>query len=103
MGTKKLYKPKDNFYTTVIRNFIWGVLGIIMGILMNKTFMVVFNTFEINSSIVKDTIKLILCAFVLTYIQFSHNYFGWTWQNTTPGLFFTWFFFGIQTLYKERY
>ena len=100
MTIKNLYKPKDKFHITIIKNFIWGILGITLGIIMNYSYAFIFTVFGINLVMIQDITRLILSAFVLTIIQFSLNYFGWTWQNTTPGLFFTWFFFGIQTLYK---
>jgi len=95
-SSENLYKPRDTFHIMIIKNFIWGILGILLGIIINNIVTLICNTFEINFSIIQIIIQLILCAFILALIQYLFNYFGWTWQNTTDGLFFISFFFGIQ-------
>jgi hypothetical protein len=94
--SKSLYKPKDTFFIMMTKNFTWGILGISLGIIINNTVIFICNAFEINLLFIQITIQLILCAFILALIQYLFNYFGWTWQNTTAGLFFISFFFGIQ-------
>ena len=94
--SKNLYKPRDPFYIMMIKNFIWGILGILLGIIINNTVILISNIFELKLLFIQITIQLILCAFILALIQYLFNYFGWTWQNTTSGLFFISFFFGIQ-------
>jgi hypothetical protein len=79
-----------------MKNFIWGILGISLGIIINNIVTFICNTFKINLLIIQIITQLILCAFILALIQYLFNYFGWTWQNTTSGLFFISFFFGIQ-------
>ena len=41
-------------------------------------------------------LQLILCCIILSIIHINFNYFGWTWQHTTPGFIFVSFFFGAQ-------
>lgn len=94
--SNNLYKPKDTFYMLMTKNFIWGILGILLGIIINNAVILICNIFEINILFIQITIQLLLCAFILALIQYLFNYFGWTWQNTTFGLFFISFFFGIQ-------
>jgi hypothetical protein len=93
---KNLYKPIDPFHIMIIKNFIWGLLGISLGIIINNLVTTICKIFKIKILIIQIIIQLILCAFILTLIQYLFNYFGWTWQNTTFGLFFISFFFGIQ-------
>jgi hypothetical protein len=94
--SEKLYKPKNNFYIMMIKNITWGIMGILLGIIINNTVIFITNTFKIQILMVQNAIQLILCAFILALIQYFFNYFGWSWQNTTAGLFFISFFFGIQ-------
>ena len=94
--SKNLYKPTDTFNIMILKNIIWGVLGILFGIIINNTVIILCDMFQINTLIIQSIIQLILCAFILALIQYFFNYFGWTWQNTTSGLFFISFFFGIQ-------
>lgn len=94
--SEQLYKPKDAFYIMIIKNIIWGILGISLGVIINNTVIFVCNNFKINFLIIQNIIQLLLCAVILAVIQYLFNYFGWTWQNTTSGLFFVSFFFGTQ-------
>ena len=90
------YKPIDSFHIMLTKNIVWGVLGIILGILNNNIIVFLSNIFNIQILFVQNVLQIFLCSFVLTIIQYSFNYFGWSWQNITPGLFFISFFFGIQ-------
>ena len=96
MNSSDLYKPIDTFYNMVINNFIWGFLGIILGIIINNSTIVIYTTYDIKSLLLRNIIQLFLCSLILALINTNYNYFGWTWQNVTPGLFFVSFFFGIQ-------
>jgi len=78
------------------KNIVWSILGIILGILNNNIIVFLCNTFNIQILFIQNLLQLIVCSLVLTVIQYYFNYFGWSWQNITPGLFFTAFFFGIQ-------
>jgi len=91
-----LYKPKDTFNIMIIKNIIWGILGILIGVIINNTVIFICNKFKITLLITQNIIQLLLCAVILAVIQYLFNYFGWTWQNTTAGLFFVSFFFGTQ-------
>ena len=95
-SSEELYKPRYNFFIMMLYCIIWGTLGIVLGIIINNTVTIICNTFKITVLLTKIITQLILCAFVLALIQYLFNYFGWTWQNTNPGLFFISFFFGIQ-------
>jgi hypothetical protein len=80
----------------IIKNFTWGALGIILGIIINNSIVLISTLFKIKTLLLQNIIQLTLCSFILALIQRSFNYFGWSWQNITPGLFFVSFFFGIQ-------
>jgi len=95
-SSKNLYKPKDSFYIMIMKNIIWGILGIILGVIVNNTVIFICNKFKITILTLQNGIQLFLCAVILAVTQYFFNYFGWTWQNTTAGLFFVSFFFGIQ-------
>jgi hypothetical protein len=90
------YNKKDRFHRLLIKNIIWSVIGIILGVINNNTVVIICNIFNIKILFIQNSLQLFLCSLVLTTIQYSFKYFGWTWQNITPGLFFIAFFFGIQ-------
>jgi hypothetical protein len=78
------------------KNFLWGAIGIILGIIINNSVVLLSALLKIKILLLQNIIQLTLCSFILALIQYFFNYFGWTWQNVTPGLFFVSFFFGIQ-------
>ena len=90
------YKPTDSFHGLLTKNIIWSILGIILGVLNNNIIVFLCNNFNIKILFIQNSLQLFLCSLILTAIQFCFNYFGWSWQNITPGLFFISFFFGIQ-------
>ena len=96
MNSSKKYKPPETFYVMCIQNFIWGLLGILLGICVNNTIIFMTIFFNIENIFIQNTLQLILCSFSLALVQYLFNYFGWSWQNITPGLFFISFFFGVQ-------
>ena len=91
-----MYKPKYGFYNMLSKNFIWGGIGIILGILVNNSVVFITTLFNIQFLLLQIITHLLLCSFVLALINTLFNFFGWSWQNITPGLFFVSFFFGIQ-------
>jgi hypothetical protein len=102
MKLSNIYKPNDNFYIILTKNFIWGALGILFGITINNSVVFISTLFEIKILLLQILIQLILCSFILALINTLFNYFAWTWQNITPGLFFVSFFFGVQfTMFKH--
>jgi len=90
------YTPSDNFANMAIKNFAWGTTGLILGVIVNNIVIYLSNHLKIKYLIVQNVIQLILCSILLALMHSYHNYFGWTWQNLTPGLFFVSFFFGVQ-------
>ena len=60
--------------------------------------LIVLISYYLNIKIlfVQNIIQLFFCSILLGTIHILYNYFGWTWQNITPGLFFISFFFGVQ-------
>jgi hypothetical protein len=96
MKTSNLYKPIDNFYSMLTKNFVWGALGILFGFIINNIIVFISTLFKIKILLLQNIIHLVLCSFILAGINTLFNYFGWSWQNITPGLFFVSFFFGVQ-------
>jgi Na+-driven multidrug efflux pump len=91
-----MFEPEENVLHMIVKSMIWGALGIFVGRLCNMLTAVFSNIGRVNNTIVQDFIQLFICAFVIAFIRNIQPYFGWTWQNTTAGLFFTAFFFGTQ-------
>jgi hypothetical protein len=90
------YKPLYNFSNMTVNNVIWGVLGLTVGIFNNNFIVFLSNKLNITSLLIQNLIQLAVCSSLLAIINTYFNFFGWSWQNTTPGLFFVSFFFGVQ-------
>lgn len=90
------YVPSDGFLKMSFNNIIWSLIGLVLGTIVNNIVIEVVKKYKIKNVIEQLTIQIILCSIVLSFIQHRYNYFGWTWQNTTSGLFFVSFFFGTQ-------
>jgi len=89
------YKVDETILTLTMKNFLWGLIGITLGLAVN------YSTKWINSYHI--IFQLFACLIVLAFIQIQiHPMFGWSWQNITPGLFFVSFFFGTQFVMFEN-
>ena len=80
----------------MFKNAGWGTTGLIFGILINNIIVALSNTLKIKYLIVQNIMQLFLCSLTLATLHNYYHYFGWSWQNITPGLFFVSFFFGVQ-------
>ena len=91
------YIPEHNFLTMTLMNIIWSVMGIVLGIWINNLSSTLIVKLNLTDTYNKIFFQVIICSFILSIIHiYVNNYFGWTWQNLTPGLFFVSFFFGVQ-------
>ena len=91
-----IYKPQDDFIYMAMKNFSWGSVGLMLGIIINNITVYLWNKFKIKILFLQNIIQLFICSMLLSSLNIYYNYFGWTWQNATPGLFFVSFFFGVQ-------
>jgi hypothetical protein len=98
MSTKSvsIYTPSSTFIHMVGECLLWGTLGLVFGVMNNNLIVVISNHFKIESLLLQNVLQLIFCSILLSAIHVNYNYFGWSWQNLTPGLFFVSFFFGVQ-------
>jgi len=85
----------DKFHIMTIKNVIWGVCGLGMGIIINDIVIYLSNTLRIKYLLLQNFIQIVLCAIVLSLLHI-YNIYGWSWQHLTPELFFVSFFFGVQ-------
>lgn len=91
------YEPNMSVSKMTVMNFSWGVIGIIIGLLVNQFSIKLFKEFNITNKLYSIIIQVFMCSLVLSSIHIqANNYFGWSWQNITPGLFFISFFFSVQ-------
>jgi len=91
------YNPNLSVSGMAIENFVWSIIGILLGLSINQFCTFMFEKYKITNKIYKIIIQIFLCSIILSYIHVEiNNYFGWTWQNITPGLFFVSFFFSVQ-------
>lgn len=90
------YSPSENPLIMTFHNFVWGVLGLALGIFINDIMIILSDFFNIKVLFVQNILQVTLCSITLAIIQYFNNFFGWSWQNITPGLFFVSFFFGTQ-------
>ena len=97
MPATNIYLPSDNLNNMIIKCIIWGLLAIILGTIVNNIFVHILNNINYKPNIIVEILlQLILCCIILSIIHINFNYFGWTWQHTTPGFIFVSFFFGAQ-------
>jgi hypothetical protein len=91
------YNPNYSLMNMSIDNFIWSIIGIVIGIIVNNFTVFIIKKYNIIDINTQSLIQLLLCCFTLSFIQIHiNNYFGWSWQNITPGLFFVSCFFSVQ-------
>ena len=90
------YIPNDGFLKMTSNNIIWSVIGLVLGCIVNNITIAIIQKYKIKNIKIQILIQLFLCSTVLSLLHGKYNYFGWTWQNLTPGLFFVSFFFGTQ-------
>ena len=96
MSLQNMYKPADNFIHMSLKKFTWGIFGLVLGVIINNILVFLNNNLKIKYLLIQNILHLTLCSVFLSAIHSQYNYFGWTWQNLTPGLFFVSFFFGVQ-------
>lgn len=92
------YKPNESFSLMMSQNFMWGLIGIVLGVLINiileSGVLQLTGKYQLE---VRLLLQLAICSIVLAFVHVKiNNKFGWTWQNVTPGLFFVSYFFGTQ-------
>jgi hypothetical protein len=91
------YNPNMSISKMTAMNFSWGVIGVIIGLIVNQLYIKIFKILNITNKLYNIIIQIFICSLVLSYIHVqTNNYFGWSWQNITPGIFFGSFFFGVQ-------
>ena len=91
-----IYGPPDSFVVMTAKNFLWGSSGLVLGVIVNDFVIYFTKKLKIKMIIVQNIIQMFICAVVLALLHQYHNYFGWSLQNVTEGLFFVSFFFGVQ-------
>jgi hypothetical protein len=102
MNKKTKYDTYDDDETVTsltLKNFIWGLVGILLGLVINESCHVFFDVTDILNPNIKMVIQLAVCALTISLIQLKINKeFAWSLEHVTPGLFFVSFFFGTQYL-----
>ena len=96
ISSSNQYAPTDNFVNMTIKNFVWAIIGLILGLIINNIVVYLSIHLNIEYLFVQNVIQIGLCSILLALIHTYYNYFGWTFQNITPGLFFISLFFGVQ-------
>ena len=91
-----IYKPRDNVFYMTIKAFTWGIIGLSIGVCINNIIVYLSDKLEIEYLLIQNLLQVLFCAFTLSLLNKYFNFFGWSWQNATEGLFFVSFFFGVQ-------
>lgn len=87
----------ESINTMISKNFIWGLIGIIVGLIVNNLSIKLSKILYLKSKHYQIILQLLLCSTILPFISiYIHPKFGWSWQNEVSGLFFVSFFFGVQ-------
>ena len=92
----KKYAPSDNVYMMTYKNILWGVSGLILGIIVNNIVIEISYLLSIKVLFIENVIQIVLSSLVLAVIHDNFHYIGWTWQNTTFGFIFVSLFFLAQ-------
>jgi len=91
----KTEKNIDKFHIMTTKNIIWGISGLVLGIIVNDTVIYISNKCKIKSLFIQNIIQISICALLLAFLH-TYYLYGWDWQHLTPELFFVSFFFGVQ-------
>lgn len=92
----KKYKAYDNVYMTTVKCIIWGILGLLLGIIINDTVLYLINGLKIKNKLIQNIIQIVFCAITVAVLHSSHNFLGWTLHSTMPGIFFITLLFNAQ-------
>ena len=92
----KKYKTFDNIYIITIKCIIWGVLGLILGIIINDIVIYLSKILHIRNYIIQDIIQIVLCAILVSFLHTYHKFIGWTLHSTIQGIFFIALLFNVQ-------
>jgi len=92
----KKYKAYDNVYMTTVKCIIWGILGLLLGIIINDTVLYLINKLKIKNKLIQNIIQILFCAISVAVLHSSNNFLGWTLHNTIPGIFFITLLFNAQ-------
>ena len=85
----------DKFHIMTIKNIIWGIIGLTLGVIINDTVIYISNNLHIKYLFIQNILQISLCAIVVSFLH-TYYLYGWDWQHLTPELFFVSFFFGVQ-------
>ena len=91
----KMQSKMDKFHIMVSKNIIWGVSGLVLGIIINDSVIYISNNLKIKYLFIQNIIQITFCALVLALLH-TYYLYGWDWQHIMPELFFVSFFFGVQ-------
>ena len=92
----KKYKTFDNGYVIAIKCIFWGIIGLILGVIINNAVIFLSNKLKIKNKLIQNIIQIILCAIVVAFLHTYNNFLGWTLRNTIPGIFFIALLFNVQ-------
>lgn len=95
MSLKINKKKIDEFHIMTSKNIIWGISGLVLGIIVNDSVIYISNKLKIKYLFIQNIIQITLCAIIVSLLHIYYLY-GWDWQHITPELFFVSFFFGVQ-------
>ena len=88
-------KNIDKFHIMTLKNIVWGICGLITGLIINDFVVHLSNKLKIKSLFIQNILQITICAIVLALLH-TYYLFGWDWQHLIPELFFISFFFGVQ-------
>lgn len=92
--TNKYVYPVS-FINMTFTNYVYSILGIFFGILINDL-SIKTDKSTTNNNVSKVLIQIGYISVLLSILHYYLPVFGWSWQNITPGILFTSFLFGTQ-------
>lgn len=98
--------PEDrgNFWIMSRDNILHSFAGIVTGVIVNEFGQMIYDTLGITNRNVMIVGQIVICSLFISFLHTRVNArFAWEWQNITPGIFFTAFFFGVQYLFFSSF
>ena len=65
----------ESFTSMTTRNFVWGLIGIVFGLVINNLSKHFVDFFKIESKNIKILIQLLFCSIALSYVHTHINIF----------------------------
>jgi hypothetical protein len=57
----------DKFHIMTVKNVIWGIIGLTLGVIINDIVIYISNKFHIKYLFIQNMLQITLCAIVVSF------------------------------------